>query len=185
MLKAYEVIFETWRSQVDSYWQRSIYFAAFETAGIAGWWMLLPTKKKPEPGQGLGLLLAGFGFLLSIVWYWSNHIMHAYVVYWWDALSRIEESLNRGREQPCPIKDCPNPERSNLSSIDFVQQLETSRNTRNENGKEKPKCHIKYHWLVQSIPVLFGIAWVILLVRSCSYLGWLHLACIWKWEKAT
>jgi hypothetical protein len=34
-LDLYKIIFETWRSQVDSSWQRSNYFAAFETAPSA------------------------------------------------------------------------------------------------------------------------------------------------------
>lgn len=34
-MEVYKTVFETWRAQVDSYWQRSNYFAAFETAALA------------------------------------------------------------------------------------------------------------------------------------------------------
>ena len=40
-MEVYKAVFETWRSQVDSSWQRSNYFAAFETAGLAGGWLLV------------------------------------------------------------------------------------------------------------------------------------------------
>ena len=35
-MDVYKVMWDTWRSQVDSYWQRSGYFALFETAAIGG-----------------------------------------------------------------------------------------------------------------------------------------------------
>ena len=39
--EAYRTIFETWRYEVDSYWQRNNYFAAFETAALAGCWYVV------------------------------------------------------------------------------------------------------------------------------------------------
>ena len=46
LFTVYQQLFETWRSQVDSYWQRSNYFAAFETAAIAGCWHILTAKDR-------------------------------------------------------------------------------------------------------------------------------------------
>lgn len=40
-LEVYRNAYETWRFEVDSYWQRNAYFAAFETAAIGGCWYLL------------------------------------------------------------------------------------------------------------------------------------------------
>lgn len=37
----YKTISDTWRYEVDSYWQRNNYFAAFETAALAGCWYVV------------------------------------------------------------------------------------------------------------------------------------------------
>jgi hypothetical protein len=34
-LEVYKTLFETWRFEVNSHWQRSSYFAAFETVAVA------------------------------------------------------------------------------------------------------------------------------------------------------
>ena len=85
----YHSILETWRSQVDSYWQRSSYFAAFETAALAGCWHLL---EKPEPVEGV--TVAFLGVLLTGVWFLSNTATHTYVLYWWNSLKKIEKTLS-------------------------------------------------------------------------------------------
>ncbi len=38
LMEVYKTISDTWRSQVDSSWQRSTYFAAFEIAALGGCW---------------------------------------------------------------------------------------------------------------------------------------------------
>ena len=49
-MEVYKTIFETWRSQVDSYWQRNTYFAAFETAALAGCWYLVEHSHREWAG---------------------------------------------------------------------------------------------------------------------------------------
>src|ERR1017187_4444212 len=100
-----KTLFETWRSQVDSYWQRSNYFAAFETAAIAASWYLV--SKSDELNVGAGLVLSMLGIWLTVAWHQSNEKTHTYVRHWWDSIIRIE-----GRLGLTP------------SSLDFARQLE-------------------------------------------------------------
>ena len=83
-LQLYSTIWEIWRFQVDSYWQRTSYFAVFETAAIAGVWQVLANRPR------LALALAGLGIVLTILWLLNNARTHAYVGYWWQALAEIE-----------------------------------------------------------------------------------------------
>jgi hypothetical protein len=76
---------ETWTTQVDSYWTRTNYFAAFEIAAIAGTWVLLGIK-----GLTLGRLCLALAALLTAAWIYSNLRSHAYVQYWWGVLQDIE-----------------------------------------------------------------------------------------------
>jgi hypothetical protein len=39
--EVYKEAFETWRYEVNSYWQRNNYFSAFEIAAIAGCWYVV------------------------------------------------------------------------------------------------------------------------------------------------
>lgn len=92
-IEIYKTICETWRSQVDSYWLRSNYFAAFETAALGGCWYLIHNQK-PRMGF-LGTIL---GILLTIVWLRSNTTVHHYVEYWWGAIKEIEKKLSLSDE---------------------------------------------------------------------------------------
>jgi len=85
----YKAIFETWRSQVDSYWQRSNYFAVFETAALAGCWSLTDHKH-----PAMGLLAAILGICLTVVWWCNNWVVHRYVDYWWKSLKDSERNLS-------------------------------------------------------------------------------------------
>jgi hypothetical protein len=89
LFKVYEELFETWRSQVDSYWQRSNYFAAFETVAIAGCWHVLNVE---HVGRQLwaGSMMSVLGIALTIVWLFNNSKTHGYVLYWWESLKDIE-----------------------------------------------------------------------------------------------
>jgi hypothetical protein len=102
LLRVYEQLFATWRSQVDSYWQRSNYFAAFETAAIAGCWYVL-SGKDGKPWAGCTLSLLGIG--LTIVWFCNNYKTHRYISYWWEKLAKAEEKAGLTRR-----------------SVDFVTQ---------------------------------------------------------------
>jgi len=91
LLKVYEQIFHTWRSQVDSYWQRSNYFAAFESAAVAGCWHILNTEhRQPWAGCTMSVL----GIALTAVWLYNNHKTHGYVRYWWEKLADIEKEAD-------------------------------------------------------------------------------------------
>jgi hypothetical protein len=88
-LEVYKNTFETWRFEVDSYWQRNTYFAAFETAAIAGCWYLLEKEKLP-----IGLSFAIFGSALTVIWFWNNVAVHTYIKYWWDSVKASEKALS-------------------------------------------------------------------------------------------
>jgi hypothetical protein len=85
LIQLYWAILETWSAQVDSYWTRANYFAAFEIAAIAGTWVVLNAGDF-RVGHWL-LLLAVF---LTASWIFSNVKSHDYVRYWWEALEEIE-----------------------------------------------------------------------------------------------
>jgi hypothetical protein len=61
-LEVYRNVYETWRFEVDSYWQRNIYFAAFETAAIGGCWYLLEHQRLV-----MGLVFAALGTGLTLL----------------------------------------------------------------------------------------------------------------------
>jgi hypothetical protein len=139
LLDLYKMTFETWRSQVDSYWQRSNYFALFETAAIGGGWYLVSGARALEILSGVGFSI--LGICLTVVWYRNNTKTHAYVRHWWDALRTIEERLN-------------------LSPNDFATQLENKQ----ENQHKNEKGEKQYRVLIQRVPILFGIGWMALLL---------------------
>jgi hypothetical protein len=88
-VEVYKTIFETWRFQVDSYWQRSSYFAAFETATIAGVWGVLEANR-----LWTGLTFSVLGLALTLIWFLNNAATHKYVLHWWNALKTVEEKLS-------------------------------------------------------------------------------------------
>jgi len=75
--EVYGVIFETWRSQVDSYWQRSNYFSVFETAALGGCWYVIEHSHK-----WIGLAFSIAGFLSALAWLITSVGVHRYVDYW-------------------------------------------------------------------------------------------------------
>jgi hypothetical protein len=85
VIQLYWAILETWTAQVDSYWTRTNYFAAFEITAAAGTWAVLNANDL-RVGHW-SLLLA---FLLTASWIFSNVKSHDYVTYWWEALKEIE-----------------------------------------------------------------------------------------------
>lgn len=131
LLELYKSLFETWRFQVDSHWQRSSYFAAFETVAIAGCWKLLVAQYPSE------FSLAALGIALTVVWILNNNKTHEYARYWLGAVCEIE-----GRLQ----------ERSGEKDIDFAIKI-----------LNRPRRAFLHHpSLVQAVPALFLIAWLIL-----------------------
>jgi hypothetical protein len=129
-LEVYKTIFETWRSQVDSSWQRSTYFAAFEIAAVGGCWLLVSDFRRLPVGAGIVFSVGGF--LLTRIWYRSTRKTQAYVRHWWESMLDVEDGL---------------------APYDFARQLEA-------RGEDE------YRKLLPQIPILFGIAWVLLFVTA-------------------
>lgn len=87
----YKTIFDTWRSQVDSSWQRSTYFAAFEIAAIGGCWLLASGEKLLPVGAAIVVSVGGL--LLTLIWYLSTKKTQEYVRHWWESVLAIENGL--------------------------------------------------------------------------------------------
>lgn len=90
----YKEIFHTWRYEVDSYWQRNNYFAAFETAALAGCWYVVEPQRHLWVGLGFALL----GLASATIWRLTSEAVHNYVSYWWIAVKDVEEKLTLGCE---------------------------------------------------------------------------------------
>lgn len=142
-MEVYKAVFETWRSQVDSSWQRSNYFAAFETAGLAGGWLLVSGSRIVEVLACS--IFSSLGIALTVVWYKNNKKVHTYVRHWWDSVRKCEKELK-------------------LAPYDFAEKL--------EEHQEKQKM-VQYRELIQWLPKLFGIGWIALLVIAISRGAWL------------
>lgn len=94
LLQLYESLFNTWRFQVNSHWQRSSYFAAFETVAIGACWKLLSER------SWAAIVLAVLGLGLTGVWFLNNNKTHFYARYWLNALCDVERRLiGRSHEQ--------------------------------------------------------------------------------------
>lgn len=137
-MEVYKAVFETWRSQVDSYWQRLNYFAAFETAAITGGWLLVSGPRISEVGAGC--LFSALGIALTVVWHKSNDKMSRYVRHWWNSIRECERELR-------------------LHPYDFAQKLEEQQDKQKAEQKTA-----EYHVLIQYVPKLFGVGWIALLV---------------------
>jgi hypothetical protein len=141
-----ESTLQTWRFQVDSFWQRSSYFAAFETVALGLCWKALGESLYP------GRIFAVLGGALTVIWFWNNAKTYSYVKYWWDRLREIESQ--RGLDK---------------SKLDLSEQIENPEKIMSAKIR-RPLKGIPYHWVVQFVPILFFIAWV-LLYFSPSF-GW-------------
>src|ERR1700721_3689307 len=93
--------------EVDSYWTRTNYFAAFETAAIAGTWVLLGQKDLT-----LGHWSVLLAVLLTLGWIFSNLKSHAYVRYWWGVLEEIE-SRDEWIKKPVYVSQYENRRKKN------------------------------------------------------------------------
>lgn len=87
--EVYRTIFETWRYEVDSYWQRNNYFAAFETVALAGAWYVIEHRY-----YWSGLIFSLLGIASTIVWLVTSIAVHRYIKYWWQSIKNIEAALS-------------------------------------------------------------------------------------------
>jgi hypothetical protein len=133
LLELYKSLFETWRFEVNSHWQRSSYFAAFETVAIAACWKLL----NDVGSTWAGVVLAALGLCLTGIWYQNNNKTHFYAVYWLEKVAEIERKL---------VQDSG-------ETIDFAAQILN----RPRTGR------VRHRHLVQAVPIIFFFAWAILL----------------------
>ncbi len=95
LIQLYWAIFEAWSAQVDSYWTRTNYFAAFEIAAIGGTWVVLNANDLTVGRYSL--VLASF---LTASWIFSNVKSHDYLMYWWKALAEIEAMPGWEQKKP-------------------------------------------------------------------------------------
>lgn len=135
LLEIYKSLFDTWRFEVNSHWQRSSYFAAFETVAVAACWKLLTDSL----GQRwAGVVLSALGIILTFVWFLNNNKTRYYARYWLGTVEDIERRL---------------VERSGERDIDFARRI-----------LNRPRTDlIRHPYLVQAVPSIFLVAWVSLL----------------------
>ncbi len=133
-LDIYKTLFETWRFEVNSHWQRSSYFAAFETVAIAACWRLLDDTSFVWAGVMLSLL----GIALTEIWRRNNNKTHFYALYWLGRVADLERTIS---------KHC-------AEEIDFATAILNRPRT----------DRIRHRDLVQAVTKLFFIAWVTLLL---------------------
>jgi hypothetical protein len=139
LVQIYKSLFDTWRFQVNSHWQRSSYFAAFETVAIGACWKVLT-----DGYRSTGIMLSGLGIALTIVWFLNNRKTHFYAHYWFQAVGDVETKLM---------------ERTGEHGIDFAGRL---------LNRPRVDL-LRHPNLVQAVPAIFSIAWFGLLsfgVRS-------------------
>jgi hypothetical protein len=87
-IEVFKTTVETWRYEVDSYWQRNNYFAAFEIAALAGCWYVTE-----HAHLWTGLAFSVFGILSALIWYSTSLAVLHYVRYWWSAVKIAEGKL--------------------------------------------------------------------------------------------
>ena len=87
--KVYKTTCETWRYEVDSYWQRNNYFAAFETVALAGCWYVVEHCYLRS-----GLAFAVLGTASTVVWLITSIAVHRYIDYWWKSIHHAEHVLS-------------------------------------------------------------------------------------------
>lgn len=129
LLDMYKSLFDTWRFEVNSHWQRSSYFAAFETVAIAACWKLVKDSSVPRVE---GAVLSVLGFLLTIVWFLNNQKTHFYARYWLERVGLVEQKLG--------LKD---------EALDFATQILNRPRT----------DLMKHPYLVQAVPMIFFVLW--------------------------
>jgi len=133
-----KIAYETWRFQVDSYWTRNSYFAAFEVAAAAGVWKLTDAVHY-WMAFCLAIVCAG----LTAIWFIANTRVHEYIEFWW-AMAIDSDPLNASETS------------SAQKEFGLASRFEDWR-------RSKDKRHrLRYSHLVQIIPTLFLIGWLCL-----------------------
>jgi hypothetical protein len=133
-----KIAYETWRFQVDSYWSRNSYFAAFETVAVAGVWTLAE-----KVHHWTALCFALLCVALTLIWFKGNERVHEYISFWWEMAIKSDTLVSTESEQ-----------------FGLASRFEGWR-------KSKSKSHgFAYSRLIQGIPVLFFAGWLYLIVYN-------------------
>jgi hypothetical protein len=144
LVQIYWAIFEAWSAQVNSYWTRTNYFAAFELAAIAGSWVVLDDKKLIVGHRSLLIVAVPTGLLaiaLTAAWIFSNVKSYDYHIYWWSVLKTIESRGGWGIIRP-----------------DYVSEHENRRTKHLEHPRfEKWEYHTFTNW---HVPIAFFVIWI-------------------------
>jgi hypothetical protein len=140
LLEVYKSLFDTWRFEVNSHWQRSSYFAAFETVALGACWKLLTG---PPDQRWAGGVLSVLGIILTGIWFLNNQKTRYYARHWFRAVCDVEARLIKA---------------SGEQGIDFATRI----------LHRHRKDLIGHPYLVQTVPVIFYAAWAALLLRGTS-----------------
>jgi hypothetical protein len=87
-------VWDSWRFQVDSGWNRSNYFAVVETVALAGAWQVLEQKIYIKTA----LFFAFLGLLSSLIWLLNDYINHTYINYWWQSTGEAKGYEKKAEE---------------------------------------------------------------------------------------
>lgn len=148
LLDVYKTLFETWRFEVNSHWQRSSYFAAFETVAVTACWKLLTDQNY----AWAGIILSILGTALTEIWRRNNDKTHLYAVYWLERVANLETTLSTRSGE----------------SINFASAI---------LNRPRP-YRIRHRHLVQAVPMIFFGAWIALLLFGLCRVSVFHFLAI-------
>jgi len=139
----YKIANENWRFQIQQFWSRNSYFAAFQTASIAG------VVKLSESHVIVARWFCGAGIALALLWWLSNDRLQQYNRFWWEKLIELEKRY---------IPDANGPR----LAADFARW-------RASRPHRLPRVPWRYSSLPQLVPVVFIAAWAVLFVAAINH----------------
>ena len=81
--------------EIELYWRRTTYFWTLIAAAFAGFFLVTSAKSLDSPGkQILSLVVAYFGFVLSLGWYYVNEGSKFWQENWESQVDWLEKQLN-------------------------------------------------------------------------------------------
>jgi hypothetical protein len=141
LLQMYHLIFENWRFQVTSNWQRTNYFAVIETAALGGVWKVI------SDGYAIsGLIATLLGILLTAVWFLNDVTAGSYIDYWWRSLARIETDIGASLASGTTGAG---------SAPDLVSNYDANALTYGVK-----RCWLSYRSLMRAVPAIFMAGWL-------------------------
>lgn len=88
--RAFEMILDTRKFEIDLYWRRATYFWAFIASAFAGYIFL---ARSGNENQFVGFVLICVGFLLSVAWLCSNSGSKKWQRHWERHLDLLEDDF--------------------------------------------------------------------------------------------